>query len=145
MLLKCCTKYVSKFEKLSSGHRTGKGQFSFQSQSKAVPKNAQTTTQLHSSHTGGSEVKVSACNVRDLGSIPGSGRSPGEGNGYSLQYSCLKHPQGQRSLAGYTLWDRKESGTTERLPQSPLAQRKEHGLNVTPTQLLGKSTKCMCV
>ena len=38
------------FGKLSSGHRTGKGQFSFQSQRKAMPKNAQTTTQLHSSH-----------------------------------------------------------------------------------------------
>ena len=38
-------------EKLSSGHRTGKGQFSFQSQRKAMPKNVQTTTQLHSSHT----------------------------------------------------------------------------------------------
>ena len=37
--------------KLSSGHRTGKGQFSFQSQRKAMPKNAQTTTLLHSSHT----------------------------------------------------------------------------------------------
>ena len=54
-----------------------------------MPKNAQTTTQLHSSHTGGSEVKVSACNVRDLGSIPGSGKSPGEENGNPLQYSCL--------------------------------------------------------
>ena len=43
--------YVSKFGKLSSGHRTGKGQFSFQSQRKAMPKNAQTTAQLHSSHT----------------------------------------------------------------------------------------------
>ena len=43
--------YASKFGKLSSGHRTGKGQFSFQSQRKAMPKNAQTTTQLHSSHT----------------------------------------------------------------------------------------------
>ena len=42
--------YASKFGKLSSGHRTGKGQFSFQSQRKAMPKNAQTTTQLHSSH-----------------------------------------------------------------------------------------------
>ena len=42
---------VSKFGKLSSSHRTGKGQFSFQSQRKAMPKNAQTTTQLHSSHT----------------------------------------------------------------------------------------------
>ena len=49
--LKCCTQYVSKFEKLSSGHRTGKSQFSFQSQRKAMPKNAQTTAQLHSSHT----------------------------------------------------------------------------------------------
>ena len=37
--------------KLSSGHRTGKGQFSFQSQRKAMPKNAQTTAQWHSSHT----------------------------------------------------------------------------------------------
>ena len=42
--------YPSKFGKLSSGHRTGKGQFSFQSQRKAMPKNAQTTAQLHSSH-----------------------------------------------------------------------------------------------
>ena len=50
MLWKCCTQYASKFGKLSSGHRTGKGQFSFQSQRKAVPKNVQTTTQLHSSH-----------------------------------------------------------------------------------------------
>ena len=38
------------FGKLSSGHRTGKGQFSFQSQRKAMPKNVQTTAQLHSSH-----------------------------------------------------------------------------------------------
>ena len=51
MLWKCCTQYASKFGKLSSGHRTGKGQFSFQSQRKAMPKNAQTTVQLHSSHT----------------------------------------------------------------------------------------------
>ena len=39
------------FGKLTSGHRTGKGQFSFQSQRKAMPRNAQTTAQLHSSHT----------------------------------------------------------------------------------------------
>ena len=43
--------YASKFGKLSSGHRTGKGQFSFQSQRKAIPKNVQTTAQLYSSHT----------------------------------------------------------------------------------------------
>ena len=50
MLWKCCTQYASKFGKLSSGHRTGKGEFSFQSQRKAMPKNAQTTTHLQSSH-----------------------------------------------------------------------------------------------
>ena len=50
MLWKCFTQYASKFGKLSSGHRTGKGQFSFQSKRKAMPKNAQTTAQLHSSH-----------------------------------------------------------------------------------------------
>ena len=49
--IRCCTQYASKFGKLSSGHRTGKGQFSFQSQRKAMPQNAQTTSQLHSSHT----------------------------------------------------------------------------------------------
>ena len=49
--VKCCTLYVSKFGKLSSGHRTGKGQFSFQSQRKAMPKHVKITTQLHSSHT----------------------------------------------------------------------------------------------
>ena len=51
MLLKCCIQKSSKFGKLSSGHRTGKGRFPFQSQREAMPKNAQTTTQLHSSHT----------------------------------------------------------------------------------------------
>ena len=51
MLLKYCTQHGSKFGKLSSGHRTGKGQFSFQTQRKAMSKNAQTTAQLHSSHT----------------------------------------------------------------------------------------------
>ena len=49
ILWKCCTQYASKFGKVSSGHKTGKGQFSFQSQRKTMPKNAQTTAQ--SSHT----------------------------------------------------------------------------------------------
>ena len=40
----------------------------------------------------GSDGKESACNAKDLGSIPGLGRSPGEGNGNPLQYSCLKKP-----------------------------------------------------
>ena len=41
---------------------------------------------------GGSEVKASACNAGDLGSIPGSGRFPAEGNDNPLQYSCLENP-----------------------------------------------------
>ena len=49
--VKVLTQYASKFGKLSNGHRIGKGQFSFQSQRKAMPKNAQTSAQLHSSHT----------------------------------------------------------------------------------------------
>ena len=49
--VKVLTQYASEFGKLSSGHRTGKGQFLFQSQRKAMPNNAQTTAQFHSSHT----------------------------------------------------------------------------------------------
>ena len=41
---------------------------------------------------GGSDNKESACSAGDMGLIPGSGRSPGEGNGYPLQYSCLENP-----------------------------------------------------
>ena len=48
--VKVLTQYASKFGKLSSDHKTGKCQFSFQSQRKAMPKNVQTTVQLHSSH-----------------------------------------------------------------------------------------------
>ena len=48
--VKCCTEYASKFGKLSSGHRTVKGPFSFQSLRRAMPESAQTTEQLHSSH-----------------------------------------------------------------------------------------------
>ena len=51
MLSKCCTQYAIKFGNLSSDLRPGKGQFSIQFERKAMPKNAQTTAQLHSSHT----------------------------------------------------------------------------------------------
>ena len=51
MLSKCCTQCARKFAKLSSGHGTEKGQFSFQSQRRAMPKNVQTTTHLPSFHT----------------------------------------------------------------------------------------------
>ena len=56
MLLKYCTQYASKFGKLSSGHRTGKGQFSFQSQRKAGPKNVQTTALI--SHASKGMLKI---------------------------------------------------------------------------------------
>ena len=59
--------------------------------------------------------KESPCNVGDLCSTPGLGRSCGGGNGNPLQYSCLENPHGQRSLWDYSLWDRKESDTTEQL------------------------------
>ena len=49
--VKCCPQYPSKFGNLSSGHRTGKGQFSFHSQRKAMPKNVHTIIQFHSFHT----------------------------------------------------------------------------------------------
>ena len=50
MLLKCCTQYACTYGKLSTGHRTDKGQFSFQSQRKAMPKNLQTIVQFYSFH-----------------------------------------------------------------------------------------------
>ena len=50
MLLECCIQYVSKFGTFSSGHKTGKGQFLFQSQRKAMPNNIENSAQLHSSH-----------------------------------------------------------------------------------------------
>ena len=60
---------------------------------------------------GGSVVKnlpTSAGDLRDMGLIPGWGRSPGEGNGNTLEYSCLKKSHGQKSLTGYSPWSCKE-------------------------------------
>ena len=51
---------------------------------------------------GGSDGKESTCSAADLGSIPGSGRSPGEGNGYPLQYSCLEDPMDREAWQGYS-------------------------------------------
>ena len=59
----------------------------------ADPLNLLITKGLHPwGFRGGSDGKEGACNAGDVGSIPGSGRSPGEGKGYSLQYSCLENP-----------------------------------------------------
>ena len=56
---------------------------------------------------GGSASKESTCIAGDPGSIPGWGRSPGEGNSNPFQYSCLENPHGQRSLVGYSPWGHK--------------------------------------
>ena len=65
---------------------------------------------------GGSVSEESTCNSGDLVSISELGRSPREGNGYPLHYSCLENPShGQRNLAGYSARGHKDSDTTERL------------------------------
>ena len=64
---------------------------------------------------GGSDGKESACNAGDLGSIPGSERSPGGGQGKLLQCPRLENPHGQRSREGCSPRGHKESDTTERL------------------------------
>ena len=56
---------------------------------------------------------ASAGDARDMGSIPGSERSPGKGEGSPRQYSCLENPMDRGALAGYSLWSRKESDPTE--------------------------------
>ena len=65
LVVKCCTQGASQTGKLSSGHRTGKGQVSFQFQRKAMPKNAQTTAQLHSSHMLAQHSPSQASTVRE--------------------------------------------------------------------------------
>ena len=62
----------------------------------------------------GSNGKESACNVGDLGSIPGLGG----GHGNPLQYSCLENPHGQKSLACYSPWGHKELDTIEQLSRT---------------------------
>ena len=61
----------------------------------------------------GKESTCSAEDTGDVGSVPGWGRFPGGGHGNPLQYSCLENPMDNRSLAGYSVWDCKESDMTE--------------------------------
>ena len=67
---------------------------------------------------GGSDSKESACSAGDLGLIPGSGRSSGEGNGLPTPVFLPGEVQGQKSLAGHSPWSHKESDTTEQLTLS---------------------------
>ena len=66
----------------------------------------------------GSDGKESACNAGDLSSIPGSGRSPGEENGYPLLYSCLENPMDRGAWWAIVLGVTKEMDTTEQQQQS---------------------------
>ena len=63
--------------------------------------------------TGGSAGKESVCNAGDLGLTPGLGRSPGEGNGNLLQYSCLENPMDRETWRATAHGVAKESDTTE--------------------------------
>ena len=118
MLWKCCTSYASKFGKLSSSRKTGKGQFSLQCRRKAMPKNAQTTAQLHSSRmliwrgqwhptpvllpgeshgwrnlVGCSPWRHGKSDTTERLHFDFSLSCIGEGNGNPLQYSCLENPR----------------------------------------------------
>ena len=62
---------------------------------------------------GGSDGKESAFNAGDLGSGPGLGRSPGEENGYPLQYSCLENSMDRGTCRGYSPWGCREGDMTE--------------------------------
>ena len=72
----------------------------------------------YSGFPGGSDGKESACNVGDLGSIPGSERSPGGGNGNPLQYSCLENSMGTGAWWATVLGGHKELDRIERLTLS---------------------------
>ena len=67
---------------------------------------------------GGSDSKEPTCDAGDLGSIPGLGRSLGEVNGYSLQYSCLENSNGEEPGRGGSPWGGKELDKTKQLTLS---------------------------
>ena len=106
MPLKSCTQHASKFGQLSSGHRTGKSQFSFQSQRRAMPKNVQTTTQLHSSHTLATNAQNSPSQASTI-CDPWTSRCS----------SCIwKRQRHQRSICQHLLDNRK----SKRIPEKCL-------------------------
>ena len=83
---------------------------------------------------GGSDGKEPACNARDLGLVPGLGRSSGGGQGQPTVYTCLENPHGQRSLEGYSPRGHKESNTTEQL------STEQHTLNDLAKPCLGDAS-----
>ena len=76
---------------------------------------------------GSSDGKVSACNVGDLGSIPGLGRSPGEGNGNPLQYPCLENSMDGGEWLGHSPWGHRVD-MTDRLTHWKIHKEHVHSL-----------------
>ena len=88
----------------------------------------------------GSDGKESACNAGDLGSIPGSGSSPGEGNGNPLQYSCLENP-----MDGRTWWATVHGVAKSRTRLSELTSLHYPQENSGPERTTGKQVQACCV
>ena len=76
-------------------------------------KNEQQVNQKHQGFPDGSDSKESTYNVKELGSIPLLGWSPGRGHGKPLHCSRLENPHGQRSLVGYSPWGHRESDVSD--------------------------------
>ena len=96
----------------------------------------QTVTVHEASYVfGGSDSKESSGNVGDPGSIPGSGRSPGERNGNPLQYSCLENSMDRGAWRAYSPWGLRELDMTEQLTHTDVGWRV-----VISEQLSGLST-----
>ena len=89
---------------------------------------------------GGSDGKASVHNAGDLGSIPGSGKFPGEGNGNPLQYSCLENPM---DGGAWCPWGRKELDTTERLQFSSQIYERKYSASLV-TKEMEKSNHRRC-
>ena len=95
---------------------------------------------------GGSDGEESACNVGNLGSIPGFGRAPGGGHGNPLQYSCLENPHGQRSLEGYTPWGSQKAGHNSGVNQAQDSSGKgSFSLQKESTREFWRTMKLFCV
>ena len=81
---------------------------------------------IYGGFPGGSVVKNPPAKAGEASSIPGSGRSPGEGNGNPLQYSCLGNPMDGGAWQGYSPWGHeKQSDTTQRLNNNSIWQKKD--------------------
>ena len=72
----------------------------------------------------------SACNAGKPGLIPQLRRSPGKGNDYPLQYSCLENSRDRRAWAGYNPWGHKESDATEQLSHTHTHTQRTHNLSI---------------